>query len=79
MSKRCRVYIIKKIYEIPCGIDVSNFNQINHTKKISGRILFVGLHVESKGVLEILETAFELKRLIWIFVFTQLVLGKIKK
>ena len=60
--KDAEFILSKKIYEIPCGIDVSNFNQINNTKKISGRILFVGLHVESKGVLEILETAFELKK-----------------
>jgi glycosyltransferase involved in cell wall biosynthesis len=51
----------KKIVEIPYGMDIFPINRSSKRSLEKPRILFVGLHIESKGILDLLDTASLLK------------------
>ncbi len=53
----------KKIVAVPYGIDLAVMKSPVRENKLVFRILFVGLHIESKGILDLLDTAAALRNL----------------
>lgn len=59
--KDAEVVEARRIKAIPYGIDVRVFRHAAEKREDLKRILFVGLHIESKGILDLLDTAHVLK------------------